>query len=97
MKVRWSTCWQRGLDMDRPGPTCTWYWRMPLEHALTELWLAKGDLSQARPQAERFLKMVLADSRITSYQPLPVRMCRMSLQPSIQKVPANAAPTARAH
>jgi DNA-binding winged helix-turn-helix (wHTH) protein/tetratricopeptide (TPR) repeat protein len=47
-------------DMDRPGPTCTWYWRMPLEHALTELWLAKGNLTQARPQAERLLKIVLA-------------------------------------
>jgi tetratricopeptide (TPR) repeat protein len=46
-------------DMDRPGPTCTWYWRMPLEHALTELWLAKGDLAQARPQAEKFLKIAL--------------------------------------
>jgi tetratricopeptide (TPR) repeat protein len=46
-------------DMDRPGPTCTWYWRMPLEHALTELWLAKGDLAQARPQAERFLAITL--------------------------------------
>jgi hypothetical protein len=33
---------------------------MPLEHALTELWLAKGNLTQARPQAERFLKIVLA-------------------------------------
>jgi tetratricopeptide (TPR) repeat protein len=47
-------------DMDRPGPTCTWYWRMPLEHALTELWLAKGDRGQARPQAERFLAITLA-------------------------------------
>jgi tetratricopeptide (TPR) repeat protein len=47
-------------DMDRPGPTCTWYWRMPLESALTELWFAKGDLAQARPQAERFLAITLA-------------------------------------
>jgi DNA-binding winged helix-turn-helix (wHTH) protein/tetratricopeptide (TPR) repeat protein len=47
-------------DMDRPGPTCTWYWRMPLEHAITELWLAKGDLAQARPQAERFLAITMA-------------------------------------
>jgi DNA-binding winged helix-turn-helix (wHTH) protein/tetratricopeptide (TPR) repeat protein len=49
-------------DMDRPGPTCTWYWRMPLENALTELWLAKGDLTQARLQAERSLAIALASA-----------------------------------
>jgi len=49
-------------DMDRPGPTCTWYWRMPLEHALAELWLAKGDLAQARQQAERCLAITLASA-----------------------------------
>src|SRR5208283_83470 len=49
-------------DMDRPGPTCTWYWRIPLENALTELWLAKGDLAQARPQAERSLAIALASA-----------------------------------
>jgi DNA-binding winged helix-turn-helix (wHTH) protein/tetratricopeptide (TPR) repeat protein len=49
-------------DMDRPGPTCTWYWRMPLENALTELWLAKGDLAQARLQAERCLAIALASA-----------------------------------
>jgi DNA-binding winged helix-turn-helix (wHTH) protein/tetratricopeptide (TPR) repeat protein len=49
-------------DMDRPGPTCMWYWRMPLECALAELWLAKGDLAQARPQAERFLEIALASA-----------------------------------
>jgi hypothetical protein len=30
---------------------------MPLESALTELRLAKGDLAQARPQAERHLAL----------------------------------------
>jgi len=49
-------------DMDRPGPTCTWYWRLPLENALTELWLAKGDLAQARLQAERSLAIALASA-----------------------------------
>jgi tetratricopeptide (TPR) repeat protein len=49
-------------DMERPGPTCTWYWRMPLENALTELWLAKGDLAQARQQAERSLAIALASA-----------------------------------
>ena len=37
-----------------------WYWRMRLESALTEVWLAKVDLAQARPQAEKFLKATLA-------------------------------------
>ena len=52
-------------DMDRPGPTCTWYWRMPLESALTDLWLAKGDLARARPQAEKFLAITLATAEYT--------------------------------
>ncbi len=52
-------------DMDRPGPTCVWYWRMPLESALTELWLAKGDLVQARSQAEKFLAITLATAEHT--------------------------------
>ena len=33
---------------------------MPLESALTELWLAKGDLARAQQQAESFLKISLA-------------------------------------
>ena len=52
-------------DMNRPGPTCVWYWRLPLESALTELWLAKGDLAQARPQAERSLAIALATAEHT--------------------------------
>jgi len=52
-------------DMDRPSIMFDWYWRMPLESALTELWLAKGDLAQARPQAERFLKIALATAEHT--------------------------------
>jgi tetratricopeptide (TPR) repeat protein len=49
-------------DMERPGPTCIWYWRMPIENALTELWLTKGDLDRARPQAERALAIALASA-----------------------------------
>jgi tetratricopeptide (TPR) repeat protein len=49
-------------DMDRPGPTCTWYWRIPLENALTDLWLAKGDLAQARLQTERSQAIALASA-----------------------------------
>jgi len=51
--------------MDRSAVIFTWIWRMPLESALTELWLAKGDLAQARPQAERFLKIALATTEHT--------------------------------
>jgi DNA-binding winged helix-turn-helix (wHTH) protein/tetratricopeptide (TPR) repeat protein len=51
--------------MDRSAVIFTWIWRMPLESALTELWLAKGDLAQARPQAERFLKIALATAEHT--------------------------------
>jgi len=42
-----------------------WYWRMLLESGLTEVWLAKGDLVQARLQAERFLEITLATAKRT--------------------------------
>ena len=51
--------------MDRSQVEFAWVWRMPLESALTELWLAKGDLNQARPQAESFLKVALATAEHT--------------------------------
>jgi hypothetical protein len=51
--------------MDPPRIIFDWYWRMPLESALTELWLAKGDLAQARPQAESFLKITMATAEHT--------------------------------
>jgi hypothetical protein len=51
--------------MDRSVVVFVWVWRMPLESALTELWLATGDLAQARPQAERFLKIALATEEHT--------------------------------
>jgi hypothetical protein len=51
--------------MDRSAVEFAWVWRMPLESALTELWLAKGDLIQARPQAESFLKIALATAEHT--------------------------------
>jgi hypothetical protein len=38
---------------------------MLLESGLTEVWLAKGDLVQARPQAERFLEVTLATKERT--------------------------------
>jgi DNA-binding winged helix-turn-helix (wHTH) protein/tetratricopeptide (TPR) repeat protein len=52
-------------EMDRQAAVFDWYWRMPLESALTELWLAKGDLAQARPQAESFLEIALATAERT--------------------------------
>jgi tetratricopeptide (TPR) repeat protein len=52
-------------DMDRPAVIFDWYWHMRLESALAELWLAKGDLAQARPQAEKFLKVTLATAEHT--------------------------------
>ena len=42
-----------------------WYWRMQLQSSLTELWLAKGDLKQARTEAERFLEVALATAERT--------------------------------
>jgi tetratricopeptide (TPR) repeat protein len=47
-------------DMERREVVLDWYRRILLECAFTELWLAKGDLPQARPEAERFLKSALA-------------------------------------
>jgi DNA-binding winged helix-turn-helix (wHTH) protein/tetratricopeptide (TPR) repeat protein len=52
-------------DMDRSAIIFNWFWRMRLESAFTELWLAKGDLAQARPQAERFLAITLETAEHT--------------------------------
>jgi tetratricopeptide (TPR) repeat protein len=52
-------------DMERQMVIRDWYWRMPLELALTDLWLAQGDLAQARSQAERFLQVTLATAERT--------------------------------
>jgi tetratricopeptide (TPR) repeat protein len=52
-------------DMDRLAIICNWFWRIRLESALTELWLAKGDLAQARTHAESFLKTALATAEHT--------------------------------
>lgn len=42
-------------DMDRKAFMLDWYFRMPLESALTELWLANGSLTKAREGANLFL------------------------------------------
>jgi len=51
--------------MDRQNTCNDWYWRMPLESGFTELWLAEGNLAQARPQAERFLSLTLTTAERT--------------------------------
>ena len=56
--------------MDRPAVMFAWYWCMQLEFAPAELWLAKGDLAQARPQADSFLKIEVATAE-HMWQALP--------------------------
>jgi len=52
-------------DMDRRTVVLDWYRHILIASALTELWLAKGDLAQARSQAEGFLKIALATEERT--------------------------------
>src|SRR5258705_12982527 len=56
-------------EMDRRPVIHDWYCRMILGQALSEVWLAKGDLTRARPEAERFLALTLATAERT-WQPL---------------------------
>ena len=51
--------------MDRAAVMFAWHWRMPLEFAPADLWLAKGDPAQARPRADSFLKIILATAEHT--------------------------------
>ncbi|MEJ0039662.1 MAG: AAA family ATPase [Gammaproteobacteria bacterium] len=46
-------------DMDRNIVLFDWYWRMQLEAALTQVWLAKGDLASADAAAKRLLERAL--------------------------------------
>ncbi len=46
-------------DMDQHPMMADWYHRMPLQRALTEVWLSKGELERARVEAEEFLKVTL--------------------------------------
>jgi len=43
-----------------PAALNSWYLRLPLESAITELRLAQGDLAKAHPQANLFLEAALA-------------------------------------
>jgi tetratricopeptide (TPR) repeat protein len=52
-------------DIDRQPVVFDWYLYLLLESALTELWLAKGDLQRARTEAQRFLQLSLATAERT--------------------------------
>jgi DNA-binding winged helix-turn-helix (wHTH) protein/tetratricopeptide (TPR) repeat protein len=56
-------------DLDRHPLMDNWLQSMPLQAGLVELWLSKGDLAQARQEAERFLDLALATAERT-YQGL---------------------------
>jgi tetratricopeptide (TPR) repeat protein len=47
-------------EMDQNPMISDWYFRMQLQQALTEAWLSKGDLKQARCEAKQFLNATLA-------------------------------------
>ena len=52
-------------EMGRETLLFDWYSRMMLESALTELWLAKGNLKQALTEAKRFLEATSATAERT--------------------------------
>jgi tetratricopeptide (TPR) repeat protein len=56
-------------EMDRQPLMDDWYQSLPLRAGLAEFWLGKGDLGQARCEAERFLDVSLATAERT-YQGL---------------------------
>jgi len=51
--------------MDQQMVILDWYWRMQLQSSLVDLWLAKGDLKQARIEAEKFLEVTMATAERT--------------------------------
>ncbi len=48
-----------GRDMDRNNVLLDWYWRMQLDTALTQSWLAQGNLASADAAAKRLLERSL--------------------------------------
>jgi hypothetical protein len=52
-------------EMEQHPLLVDWYTRMPLQRALTEAWLSKGDLARARVEAEEFLKVTMATEERT--------------------------------
>jgi len=53
------------IEMDGRPVIHDWYCRMLLEQALTDAWLGKGDLKQARAEAERFVAATLTTAERT--------------------------------
>ena len=52
-------------EMDRQPVIHDWYCRMMLGQPLSDAWLARGDLTQARAEAERLLALTLATAERT--------------------------------
>jgi DNA-binding winged helix-turn-helix (wHTH) protein/tetratricopeptide (TPR) repeat protein len=52
-------------EMGRQTVMLDWYWRMQLESALTEVWLGKHDLGNARWQATQFFEATQATAERT--------------------------------
>lgn len=51
--------------MDAQQVSLDWYWRMPLQAALTELYLQRGEPAQAQVEAQRFIGASLASEERT--------------------------------
>jgi len=65
MKVHLSTCWQRGQTWIGWRSSVTGSGASDSNLLSPKLWLAKGDLAQARTHAESFLKTALATAEHT--------------------------------
>jgi len=52
-------------EADHQPMMADWYFRMPLQSALTEAWLVKGDQENARIEAAEFLRVALATGERT--------------------------------
>src|SRR5271157_2944007 len=52
-------------EMEQNPLMTDWYYRMPLQQALAEVWLSQGELEKARVEGEEFLKITLATQEHT--------------------------------
>ena len=52
-------------EIDKHPMMRDWYHRMPLQRALAEVWLCKGELEKASAEAKQFLKVTLATEERT--------------------------------
>ena len=67
-----------------------WYWRMQLQSSLTEMWLAKGDLKQARIEAEKFLEVSLVTAEAPGRRWLGMRTPGSRWRSAISSARTNA-------